>query len=148
MHCLRDILIFVFLDIVPLAVSRTQHAGRGQKMAEALKFEKSDELGNPIKCLNFNTTTARPSQPRKPAVRRVKKPRVETTMDVPSDVLVISLDEDDLTYETAEATECSGGESEVSIASEWPNELYLSDSIEVLPSNAEVCLFLFLLFLL
>jgi hypothetical protein len=130
---LRDILIFDSLDVVSLAASRTQRAGRGQKMAEALKFEKSDELGNPIKRLNWDTTTAHPSRPRKPALRQVKKSCV-----LPSDVLVISSDEDDLTYETAE---CSDPETEGSIASEWPNELNSSDSIEVLPSNAEVRLF-------
>jgi hypothetical protein len=130
---------------VPLAVSRTQRAGCGQKMAEALRFEKSDELGNPIRRLNWDTTTAHPSRPRKPAARKVKKPRVETTvtLDVPSDVLVISSDEDDLTYETAEN---SDAETEVSIASEWPNELCSSDSIEMLPSNAEVRLiFIFII---
>ena len=106
---------------------------------------QKDNNSNPIRQLNWDTTTVHPSRPRKLAAHKVKKPCVETTvtLDVLSDMLVISSDKDDLTYETLEN---SDSETEVSIASEWPNELHLSDSIEMLPLNAEVHLiFIFII---
>lgn len=105
-------------------------------MAEAIRFEKSDELGNPIKRLKTpNPATARP--PRKP--RQAKRPRVEKSVDVPADepdVFVVSSDDDD--YEGITECTTSALESEDSYDSDWPGEY---DTIEMLlrPSNAEVC---------
>jgi hypothetical protein len=106
-------------------------------MAEALKAEKADELGNPIKRL---TATARPRP------RPAKKARVDTPVaraDTP--VIEVSSDEEDLDYE---ATECATDPAETEDElSEWLSEFpSMDDSIEVLPSNAEVRSFLFLLF--
>ena len=64
-------------------------------MAEALRYEKADELGNPIKCLKTpNPATACPRKP-----RQVKKPHIDTSVDIPTDVFVVSSDDDD-NYET------------------------------------------------
>jgi hypothetical protein len=112
-------------------------------MAEALRFEKADELGNPIKCLKTpNPTTARPPRGRCQA----KKPRIDTshtTVDVPEDVLVVSSGDDDPNYEgTMEYT--SAEESELSTDPDWPGEY---DTIEMMlcPSNVEVIFFIFIL---
>lgn|ERR1700761_1093059 len=103
---------------------RIPRAGRGMKMAEALEFEKADELGNPIKRLTAATLPVR--HPRKP--RQVKKQRIESTAitDVAAAALVLSSDENDLDYEATEPAE-----SEDSAPSEC-------DSVEMVPSNAEV----------
>ena len=106
---------------------------------------QKDNNSNPIRRLNWDTTTVHSSQPQKLAACKVKKPCVETTvtLDVLSVKLVISSNEDDLTYETLKNLE---SETEVSITSEWPNKLRLSDSIKMLPSNAEVRLiFIFII---
>lgn len=100
-------------------------------MAEALKAEKADELGNPIKRL---TVTARP--PRAQAAQRpAKRPRVETPVaraDTP--VIEVSSDEEDLDYDATDSG-TDPAESDDGFSSEWPGEV---DSIEMLPSNAEV----------
>jgi hypothetical protein len=98
-------------------------------MAEALAYEKADELGNPIKRLTVprplnekNSATARPSG----------KQRQFKTLRIDHDIVVVSSDEDDLNYE---ATECSDTcDSDDTADSWWPGE------VAVLPSNAEVCL--------
>ena len=60
-------------------------------------------------------------------------------------VVVVSSDVKDLDYISSEpGTEPV--ESEDDIDSEWPGEYESYDSIEVLPSNAEVCFFLCLFF--
>ena len=65
-------------------------------MVEALWFEKADELGNPIKWLK----TPKPATAHPPGgPRQAKKPRINTTVDVPVDILVVSSGEDDPNYE-------------------------------------------------
>jgi hypothetical protein len=105
----------------PIKKGRIQRSGRGEKMAEALRFEKADEHGNPIRRLNAPIAGA----PRKP--RQVKKPRVDRDT-----IVVISTDDEDLNYKTTEAEESEGSTDE-----EWPNQCGY-ESIDDAPSNAEV----------
>ena len=106
-------------------------------MAEAIRFEKSDKLCNPIKRLKTpNPATARP--PRK--LHQAKRPRVEKSVDVPADEpdnFVISSD-DNNDYEGITECTMSALESEDFSDSDWLDEY---DTIEMLlrPSNAEVC---------
>jgi hypothetical protein len=88
-------------------------------MAEALRYEKADELGNPIKRLKTpNPATARPRKP-----RQVKKPRIDTSVDIPTgtDVFVVSSDDDD-NYETATGTESSTSIESGLTDTDWPGE--------------------------
>jgi hypothetical protein len=106
----------------PISRTRAQRTGRGEKMAEALKFEKADELGNPIRRL----AAVGPTRVRKQRVVK-KKQRVD-----PEIVVVVSSDDNDTDYVATEvATEPE--DSEGSAGSEWPNEFE-----EHLPSNDEV----------
>jgi hypothetical protein len=88
-------------------------------MAEALRYEKVDELGNPIKRLKTpNPATARPRKP-----RLVKKPCIDTSVDIPTgtDVFVVSSDDDD-NYETATGTESSTSIESGLTDTDWPGE--------------------------
>ena len=87
-------------------------------MAEALRYEKADELGNPIKRLKTpNPATARPRKP-----RQVKKPRIDTSVDLPTgtDIFVVSSDDDN--YETATGTESSTSIESGFTDTDWPGE--------------------------
>jgi hypothetical protein len=102
--------------VILIDVGRIQRAGRpgrGKKMAEALEFEKADEHGNPDK--RYTGTISR-----KPQKSKSKRPRFETDVAV----TLGSSDEDDLDFECPEESD-SDSES-------------VSDSADILPSNAEV----------
>ena len=93
-------------------------------MAEALRYEKADELGNPIRRLKTpNPATARP--PRKQ--RQVKRPRIDagTSVDVPStDVFIISSsDDDDYEGATEGTTSTSSLLEEGFTDTDWPGEV-------------------------
>jgi hypothetical protein len=107
--------------------ARVQRAGRGEKMAEALAFEKTDELGKPIKRLNKTAPSGSSGSSRR---RAVKKQRI-----VPTVVVVSSdSDDDDTDFVATElATEPEDSEYESASSGVWPNEFE-----EVFPSNAEV----------
>ena len=107
-------------------------------MAEALRFEKADELGNPIRRLK----TPKPATARPPGgPRQAKKPRVDTTVDVPADILVVSSGEDDPNYEgTTEYTSPEDSDA-LDTDTDWPGEYdTIEDTIESMmrPSNVEV----------
>lgn len=106
---------FRFLAVLTMDSGRIQRAGRGEKMAEALELEKVDEHGKPIKRL-----AAHP--PRKP--RQAKKQQVDT-VDTAGFSDVDDDDYEDLPPLGSRATSTSE-----------------SDSDDMLPSNAEVCIFL------
>jgi hypothetical protein len=98
-------------------------------MAEALKFEKTDKLGNPIKRLNAIVGPARPR----------KQHQVKKKSRVDPNLVVVSSDsgDDDTDYVVTEvATEPE--DSEDSASTGWPNEFE-----EVFPSNNEVRYILF-----
>lgn len=106
-------------------------------MADALAYEKADELGNPIKRLTVTkgniSATARPRKPRQAAqAKSSKRPRVDTAVDVPTDIHVLSSDEDDVDYVSTERSESY--DSDDTSDTWWPNEV----ASEVLPSNDEV----------
>ena len=85
-------------------------------MAKALRYEKADELGNPIKRLKTpNPVTA--VHPRKPC--QVKKPCIDTSVDIPTDIFVVSSDDDD-NYETT--TESSMSLESGLTDTDWPGE--------------------------
>ena len=88
-------------------------------MAKALRYEKADKLGNPIKCLKTPNPAA--ACPRKP--RQVKKPHIDTSVDLPTgtDVFVVSSDDDD-NYETATGTESSTSIESGLTDTDWPGE--------------------------
>ena len=69
-------------------------------MADALAYEKADELGNPIKRLtassNKSTTSATARRPRKQG--KVKQHQVSATVNVPADIVTVSSDDEDLSY--------------------------------------------------
>ena len=69
-------------------------------MADALAYEKADELGNPIKRLtassNKSATSATVCRPRKQG--KVKQHQVSATVNVPADIVTVSSDDEDLSY--------------------------------------------------
>ena len=107
-------------------------------MAEAIRFKKADELGNPIKRLKTpKLVTARP--PGGPC--QAKKPHIDTTVNVPADILVVSSSEDDPNYEgTTEYTSPEDSDA-LDTNMDWPGKyITIEDAIEPMmcPSNAEV----------
>ena len=107
-------------------------------MAEALRFEKADELGNPIKRLKTpKLATAHPPG----GLRHIKKPRIDTTVDVPVDILVVSSGEDDPNYEgTTEYTSPEDSDA-LDTDTDWLGKYdTIEDTIELMmhPSNVEV----------
>jgi hypothetical protein len=96
-------------------------------MAEALAFEKTDELGKPIKRLNKTAPSGASGSSRR---RAAKKQRI-----VPTVVVVSSdSDDDDTDFVATElATEPDDSEYDSASSGVWPNEFE-----EVFPSNAEV----------
>ena len=123
--------------MLSVANGRTQRSKRGEKMADALAYEKADELGNPIKRLTAPSgkasgkasATARPSGKAGKA-RHVKS--LHADLDVDKPIVVVSSDEDDDSYVT---TEC---DSDATADSCWPGEVDEADVGDVLLSNAEV----------
>jgi hypothetical protein len=132
-------------------------------MAEALRFEKADEHGNPIKRLKTpNPATARPLHPparpqlplRPPMrsqlpLRQAKKLRVDTTVDVPNDILLVSSGDNDEDPNYEGTTECTSPEDSeyCSTDTDWPGEYDTYEMMLLPPSNAEVCFCLVLFFL-
>ena len=132
-------------------------------MAEALRFEKADEHGNPIKHLKTpNPATARPLRPlARPQLPlhppmpsqlplcRAKKPCVDTTVDVPNDILLVSSGDDDKDPNYEGTTECMLPEDSeyCSTDTDWPGEYNTYEMMLLPPSNTEVCFCLVLFFL-
>jgi hypothetical protein len=126
--------------VLSVANGRTQRSKRGEKMADALAYEKADELGNPIKRLTAPSgkasgkasATAHPSR-KVGKARQVKSLHADNPdMAVDKPVIVVSSDEDDDSYVT---TEC---DSDGTADSCWPGEVAEADVGDALLSNAEV----------
>ena len=118
---------------VPANTGCIQRARHGEKMAEALKFEKADKLSNLIKRLNAGVAPAHPRSVA-PACKpwQVKKWQCIN----PNHIVVVSSDEDNTNYESTEvATEPEDSEAGCD-TSEWPNKFE-----EVFSSNAKVHFF-------
>ena len=112
-------------------------------MADALAYEKADELGNPIKRLtassNKSATSATARRPRKQG--KVKQHQVSATVNVPADIVTVSSDDEDLSY-VATDYYSDAGDSDGTSDTWWPNEVR-SDAVDALPTNAEVLFVLF-----
>ena len=125
--------------MLSVANGHVQHVKRGEKMADALAFEKADELGNPIKRLMgpSGKVPGKASMTARPPGKAGKAHQFKSLhADVPADepIVVVSSDEDDNSYVT---TKCN---SDGTADSWWPGEVAEAD---VLPSNAEVHFFFF-----
>ena len=92
-----------------------------------------DNIGSYHSTKGNISATARPRKPRQVAqAKSSKRPCINTAVDVPTDIHVLSSDEDDVDYVSTKCSESydSDGTSDTT----WPNEV----ASEVLPSNNEL----------
>ena len=123
--------------MLSVANGHVQHAKCGEKMANALAYEKADELGNPIKHLTIIkgniSAIAHPWKPCQAAqAKSAKRPCIDTAVDVLTNIHVLSLDENDVNYLSILCSESYNFDDTTDMW--WLNEV----ASKVLLSNDEV----------